>query len=208
MTGLYDGLEETAFKRIDGGYIFQSRNPWLFGPSHHYVVTEAQKNAIAGRIRDTLREVKPMAFGALVIMPILIFGGTALLMLTGRATPVAIIALMLAVFGPYIWLLHMYSMRKLRPLITNLPRTSERITFREGTAKFNAHMPRKLLLLFSCCTAVGFVANLVMVVDSLLEGHLLRSMPFTLLAVILSGLATIYFGKIMFDRAKLKRNTG
>ena len=46
MAGLYDGIEEAGFKRIDGGYVFQSRNPWFFGPSHRYLVDEAQKAEI------------------------------------------------------------------------------------------------------------------------------------------------------------------
>ena len=59
MAGLYDGLEEAAFfKRADGGYIYGSPNPWLFGPSVNYVVTDADKAAIANRIRETLRAEK------------------------------------------------------------------------------------------------------------------------------------------------------
>jgi len=29
MAGLYDGLEEVSFKRIAGGYVFQSNSPCL-----------------------------------------------------------------------------------------------------------------------------------------------------------------------------------
>ena len=32
MAGLYDGLEEVAFKRTEGGYVFQANNRFLIGP--------------------------------------------------------------------------------------------------------------------------------------------------------------------------------
>ena len=37
LNGMYDGLEEAPFKPIDGGYIFQARNPWFFGRARHYL---------------------------------------------------------------------------------------------------------------------------------------------------------------------------
>ena len=87
MAGLYDGLEEAAFfKRADGGYIYGSPNPWLFGPSVNYVVTEAEKAAIANRIRDTLRAVKPVVLAAMIVIPIFLIGVTTLVVLSGASS--------------------------------------------------------------------------------------------------------------------------
>jgi hypothetical protein len=72
MAGLYDGIKETAFKRIAGGYVSESRNPWLFGPSHRHLVDEAQKAEIAGCIRDTLKRIKPYAFVAAGVIPVVL----------------------------------------------------------------------------------------------------------------------------------------
>ncbi len=109
-------------------------------------------------------------------------------------------ALAIAVFGLYIGLMHQYSMRMLRPLIADLPHISERIAVQEKTAKFNSHVPRKLLLLLLSCAAIGFVATLFAGVDALIDGHLLPLLPSMLPALLLSGAATVYLGKIWRDR--------
>jgi hypothetical protein len=57
MAGLYDGLEEVAFKRISGGYLFVSNNPWLIGTRRRYFVNEAQKAEIAECLRQTMRRI-------------------------------------------------------------------------------------------------------------------------------------------------------
>jgi hypothetical protein len=208
MAGLYDGLEEAAFfKRADGGYIYGSPNPWLFGPSVNYVVTDADKAAIANRIRETLRAVKPVTLAAMIVLPILLIGVTTLVVLSG-ASPFIIYALAFVVFGLYLGLMHRYSMRRLRPLIANLPRASERIRLQAKTAKFNAHVPRKLLLLLLSCAAIGFVATLFAGVDALIEGHLLPLLPTMLPAVLLSGAGTVYLGKIWLDRRKAEAGEG
>jgi hypothetical protein len=208
MAGLYDGLEEAAFfKRADGGYIFRSRNPWLFGPSINYLVNEAEKAAIAERIRGTLRAIKPVSLAAMIVMPVLILGAITFVVLAGINTFI-IYPSIIVLFGLYIGLMHRYSMRRLRPLIADLPRTSERISLRAETAKFNALVPGKLLLLLLSCTAIGFVAILFSGVDALIEGHLTRLLPTLLPAAFLSGAGAVYFGKIWFDRRKAEAGEG
>src|SRR5882757_8285065 len=39
-------IEAVLFKKVEGGYVFQQPNPWLFGRSSRYVVSEAQKAAL------------------------------------------------------------------------------------------------------------------------------------------------------------------
>jgi hypothetical protein len=208
MAGLYDGLEEAAFfKRADGGYIYSSPNPWLFGPTVNYVVTEAEKAAIANRIRDTLRAIKPVALAAMIVMPIFLIGVIALVVWSGASSYI-IYASEFVVIGLYIGLTHRYSMRRLRPLIANLPRTSERITLRAKTAKFSAVVPRKFLLLLLSCSAIGCAGALFVGVEALIEGHFLRLLPTMLPAVLLSGAGMAYFGKIWLGRRKAKAGEG
>jgi hypothetical protein len=205
MAGLYDGMEEAAFKRIDGGYVFQASNPWFFGRYRRYLVNETQKTAIAGCIRETLRRVKPVVIAAMVIMPLLILGGAFLLVALGRTTTIDIVALMVIVFGPYIALMHIYGVRRLRPLLADLPRTRERITLREGSGNLVAHMSFKLLLLLLCCMGMCVVGSLGMLAEAFYEGHFVRSLLILSPGTILAGLAAGYLGKAMLDRARLKR---
>jgi hypothetical protein len=74
MAGLYDGLEEVGFKRIAGGYVFQTNNAWFFGPRRRYFVSEAQKAEIAACLRETLQRIKPFVFVAMVLIPAILIG--------------------------------------------------------------------------------------------------------------------------------------
>ncbi len=74
MAGLYDGIEDVGFKAVSGGYVFQTANPWLLGRKRRYFVTEAQKVEIAGRIRETMRRIRPFVFVVAVIIPCILIG--------------------------------------------------------------------------------------------------------------------------------------
>jgi hypothetical protein len=200
--GMYDGLEEAPFKRIETGYVFQARNPWFFGRSRHYLVNEAQKAAIAACLRDTLRELRPVAVVAMFVLPLLTLAGAFLLIMIGTPTPVAIIVLMVFVFGPYLGGVHVYTMGRLRHLVAGLPRSSERITLREANANAAAHMPVKLRRLLLVCMAVGLVATLLALVAAYFDGHLLRSLPYVLPAVVFSALGLVFLGKAMIGRGR------
>jgi hypothetical protein len=74
MAGLYDGLEEVAFKRTEGGYVFQTNNRFLIGPRRRFLVNEAQKADIAACMRETLRRIKPFVFLMMAALPAAIVG--------------------------------------------------------------------------------------------------------------------------------------
>jgi hypothetical protein len=76
MAGLYEGIEDVAFKKVEGGYVFQTSNPWLIGSRRRYFVDERQKAAIAECIRETLRRIRPFALVAAIVIPAIILGGT------------------------------------------------------------------------------------------------------------------------------------
>ena len=74
MAGLYDGLEEVAFKRTEGGYVFQTNNRFLIGSRRRFLVNEAQKADIAACMRETLRRIKPFVFLMMAALPAAIVG--------------------------------------------------------------------------------------------------------------------------------------
>jgi hypothetical protein len=91
MAGLYDGLEEVAFKRIAGGYVFQTNNAWLIGPRRRYFVNEAQKADIAACMRRTLKRLKPFALAAAILIPVVITGSLFWFATTGATLSVTVI---------------------------------------------------------------------------------------------------------------------
>jgi hypothetical protein len=74
MAGICDGLEEVAFKRTEGGYVFQANNRFLIGPRLRFLVNEAQKAEIAACMRETLKRIKPFVFLMMVALPAAIGG--------------------------------------------------------------------------------------------------------------------------------------
>jgi hypothetical protein len=66
------GVEEGQFERVPEGWLFVSWNPWIVGPRWSYLVSEAQKPAIAACIRHC-RLVHVVLVLVLVAVQLVIF---------------------------------------------------------------------------------------------------------------------------------------
>jgi hypothetical protein len=205
VAGLYEGIEEAAFRPVPGGYIFQSRNPWFFGPSHRYRVNEIEKAQIADCIRETLRRMKRFVFIMMVVIPLALVVGIFWLAAQGMATVGPVLLYALALFVPYYAAIHIYSMRRLRPLIAGLPRTTGRITISEGNRSFASTASTKLLTVMIAGPALGFVANAMILIGAALEGRPFQHLPMLLFGVTVSLLATGYFAFLMTVRIRQRR---
>ena len=111
----------------------------------------------------------------------------------------------LATFVPYLALIHLYSLRRLRPLIAGLPRVSERIPAREASRSFARSASLKLLVLMAIGGAASCVGNGMLILDAALEGRPLTYLPISWIALCLSALATARFAYLVRLRAKLRR---
>jgi hypothetical protein len=208
MAGLYDGLEETAFKRVAGGYVFQSRNPWFIGPSRRYLATEAQKTQIARCLRETFQRMKPYVLATAVAMPVALGGGIFWLISRGFANAATIVLLTLALFVPYVAAVHVYSMRRLRPLIAALPRTRERITAREGAGKAAASMSFKLILLVFLGPALLVLANGLILIGAALDGRSLHNPAMFAFSTAMCLMSAGYATWLMILRKRAMRSAG
>ena len=90
MAGLYNGVEELAFTRVADGFVFQTNNPWFFGPRRRYFVTDAQKSIISACIRETLRRLMPIVIAAAIVIPLVLIGGTLWRALQGASLGVTV----------------------------------------------------------------------------------------------------------------------
>lgn len=297
MAGLYDGLEEVAFKRIEGGYVFQTNNRWLFGPRRRFLVNEAQKADIAGCMRETLRRIRPFVFAMMVVLPAAIGGliywfittsatltvivadvggkpeihdqtigrhgatgtiagpdgssvafrvsgppgpsatttitsvaatgkvgetavvgfdakGTTINMtdagkkrvvrvakLVGRIGPTRTAGMLFAaavtltLFALYFAAIHIYSMRRLNPLLVGLPRTNERIRMREGIDRFAAKVSIKLLAVMGFGAAAMLTGSAINMAEFIAAHRPLDQLPFLLLpavAALVVAAQTVY----------------
>jgi hypothetical protein len=303
MAGLYDGIEDVAFKKIEGGYVFQTSNPWFIGPRHRYFVDEARKAAIAACMRETLRRIKPFALVAAIVIPLIIIGGTLWLTFrdttlrvtvtspTGQSsasdlpidrsggggevageagakvlfhvsgppgegatvtfTPVnpegklgapltvqfskegatlnltdvhgrivnsavlrgrpgstrGAIFLYAALIGaatlaPYFVLIHVYRVRRLRPLIAGLPRTTERIRFAEQSQSFAGKASIKLLAIMGIGAVAACIGNGAVVASAVLGHQPLTDWLVNGAALVLTGAATTYFAYLIVLRRR------
>jgi hypothetical protein len=56
-------LTAKSFKPVEGGYLFRTSNPWLVGTGSHYIVNEAQKEALTTVIPPR----HPLLFASMLI---------------------------------------------------------------------------------------------------------------------------------------------
>jgi hypothetical protein len=124
------GIEEGVFKQVsEDAWLFKAPRPWLVGPAPHYVVNDAQKAAIATRLRWSKRISIVMVYIFLVILGFIAvrIPEIPLEVAWYCAVPVLIV---LVFGGRYL---------AIRPLIAGLPRSRGRITFSEQTRRVAAH---------------------------------------------------------------------
>jgi hypothetical protein len=130
MAHWLEGIQESAFKRVSGGYVFQSANPWLFARPHYYLVNDAQKAVIG----ECLRKRAVFALFGLLAFVVTMALAVALIVylrppaLSPLLVGISVAALLLI---PVLIVPHIYLMRMLGPIIRNLPTTDQRITTSE-----------------------------------------------------------------------------
>jgi hypothetical protein len=123
---LPNGLEEAQFKRVPEGWLFSTVSPWIFAPRRTYLITDAQKPAIAERVRRARYLRFLVILLLLAVMSIGIIMNPAVLMLlrtfslTGAIIFASFVVLTVAAITVCDYL-------TIRPLIRDLPRSSRKI---------------------------------------------------------------------------------
>jgi hypothetical protein len=133
MAGVLDRAVEASFKPVPGGYEFRRPNPWLFGFWRTYLVNDAQKAVLAAFVRQRQR----LILGLLAIYLLLGFAATVLFQALGGPPDLSpgqfVTVVVAAMLGMLMLALlpHIYLMRKIEPLLAELPRTDEQATFHQ-----------------------------------------------------------------------------
>jgi hypothetical protein len=125
---LPEGLEEAQFKRIPEGWLFATISPWIFAPRRTYLVSDAQKPAIAARIRCAryLRLAVTLAMMILMVA-VIVMNPTLTAILK---TPSLTHALSIGAFGVLIVAVIMACDHlAVRSLLRDLPRSSQKISY-------------------------------------------------------------------------------
>jgi hypothetical protein len=161
-------IESVLFKRVAGGNVFQAPNPWVFGRTSRYLVSDAQKAALLAIITPR----RPVLRIALITTVIVAWAGAAGVIVWAlsshrEATAVDVLAIFALVLVPiYLaWVVALrHNFRRMRPILANAPRTQERITNRElRRAMVDAMSMKKTLLLAACWTFTSFMQVVILV---------------------------------------------
>jgi uncharacterized Tic20 family protein len=206
MARWYEGAEESAFKPIAGGYVFQPPSlSWPFSRPRAYLVDAAQKATLAGLLRRQRRQILFMVVAyVLIAMALAVaLGMSAASYRVSTLGFLAILIMTMLAVVPIVIVPHIYLLRALRPLLADLPRTDERITFQEQLHSLAPAISGKLLFLGGIGGLLMVGGNLMILAEAIAEG---RSFYGPVLGLAVGALLTSYFLYLAILRARMKRN--
>jgi hypothetical protein len=135
MSDYREPIVSTLFKQVSDGYVFRAPSPCVVGPARHYLVNAAQKTQIMAMLmppRPMLRAVGlvvPLTLWPLVFTQVIVPFGFDLAHLTARDIFV-MGGLFMIPFLAMLQIFHWWNLRQLRPVLADLPRTTQKISNR------------------------------------------------------------------------------
>ena len=207
MAKWYEGAEEAAFKPVPGGYVFQPPSlAWPLARPPRYLVNEAQKAELVACLRRQRRRtflvVMVFALAGLGLSVALAMAGPA--MRISHVEFVFVLTVTLLAVIPIAILPHIKLMRTIRPLIADLPRTDEQITFGDQLHTLAAAISVPLLVLGGIGGSAMIIVNIMSIIDAIAEGRG-GSRPFwPIFGLLVGALLTSYFAYLAVLKRRLK----
>src|SRR6266446_2046631 len=149
-----DGGELLFVKRVPAGWVFQMASPWLLGRPRYYLVSDSKRAEFVARYEKLMwRHMAAfMAVGMAVGAPLILgrrqLGFWLVPMLWNSAVLTTLLISIVgaiivgALFNGYLWW-------TLRPLLVDVPRTTERVTWGEQLRPWAGVVPPIRELIFS-----------------------------------------------------------
>lgn len=189
------GLEEAQFKRVPEGWLFTTANPWVFAPRRTYLVTDAQKPALAARVRRA-------RYARLILMiPMLLLLVAAFVMYPSLLNPHSIATWV--AFGVFIIaftiIITLSDHLAVRPLLRDLPRSSQKIGLGDMMRRQSEALSVKALAIF---TAIFVIAAIVNAIEALTSVH---ASPFATISAFAFALFAIAFVAMLVNKLRARR---
>jgi hypothetical protein len=177
------GLEEAQFKRVPEGWLFTTPNPWVFAPRRTYLVTDAQKPAIAAAVRRG-RYVRLIVIVPTVLLLVAVFFMYPSLL--NASSPVTWLA-----FGAFIvaftYIITIGDHLAVRPLLHGLPRSSQKISFGDMMARQSQMMSVRALVIFIAIFVAAAAAGTIEILTSV------HASPFSAVGAVAFALFAVLF---------------
>jgi hypothetical protein len=208
MANWYDKAVQTSFKPApEGGYVYRCPNPWLFGHWRSYLVNEAEKESLSVHLRQRQR-LTLWLLGLYLLVAFgltLVFGssGTAPDPTTGSFyafVAVALLGMLALALVP-----HIYLMRKIEPLLAQLPRAEAPMTLHEQLFGVAAVISNMHIALGGLGGVLIFIANAKTIVEYLSEGVTGAQLLWPGFGLVFGSLLASYFLYLTILKRRLKR---
>jgi len=208
MASWYDRAAQTSFKPApDGGYVYRCPNRWLFGHWRRYLVNEAQKESLCVHLRQRQR----LILWLMGIYLLVAFGLTLMFGSSGTApdpttdsfyafVAAALLGMLALALVP-----HIYLMRKIEPLLAQLPRAEAPLSLHEQLFGVAAVISNLHLALGGFGGVLIFVANTRTIVEYLSQGVTGTQLLWPGFGLLFGSLLASYFLYLAILKRRLKR---
>lgn len=203
MSSIFDRAVEASFKRADDGYEFRCPNPWLLGSWRWYRVNEVQKRRLALCLRQRQRLVMRLFALYLLVgaaLTVLLSGADSDPMIAG----LFVLAMVTSLFAIAV-VQHIYLMRKIAPVLAELPRTDEPTTLHDQIVGVAASVSTVPVVLGGAGGALVAAANIKSLVLELSEGSIGVDLIWRLLAIAVGLALAGYFGYLAILKRRLRQ---
>jgi hypothetical protein len=180
---------KALFKPIDGGFLFETPNPWIFAPGRRYVVTETQRSALLEIITPRRPVLRIVVISSLLVA---LGVGVGLLWwrIGGHENPTAldllgmIVTAVVPLYVAGLVAVRRY-LRRLAPIVAGAIPTQAKLTVRERYQAVGDAMPTKLLKAGVVIWSLSLVIQ-VMSLATFSSARPLSSHPGTILNIIMA----------------------
>jgi hypothetical protein len=206
MASWYERAVQASFKPTPEGYEFRCPSPWLFGHWRGYQVNETQKEILAEHLRQRQRLIMVlMGIYLLIALGLtLVFQASGPPDTSSAAFLDGVVLTMLVMIGLAL-MPHFYLMRKIGPLLAQLPRTDDHATLHQQLFGVAAVISNLHLAMGGGGGVLIAIANVKGMVDIISGGQPAAQLFWPALGVLIGVLMAAYFTYLALLKRRLKR---
>ena len=206
MLAAREGFSAALFKPVQGGWVYRSPNPWIFGDTPHYLLNDAQKAQIGAIVLPR----RPALLGTLLIIAIFAWVMVVATIVwafgSGQDNPTAKDALTMAVLIVFplfaaVPLFAWIQRRRIQPILAGAPLTNERFTSVELLQRANAMTSTKQALNACMSGVVAVSAAVGAAIMHAIWRQYVQAVFWAVLAVVF-GLLTLRWYRLVLKKTR------